>query len=58
VLNLLSLFQATYEYAVNNPEMAYVASKPLAEKAAWEFIEREKPVFDLVTICPSMVRIT
>ncbi|CAE6426053.1 Putative NADPH-dependent methylglyoxal reductase GRP2 OS=Candida albicans (strain SC5314 / ATCC MYA-2876) GN=GRP2 PE=1 SV=2 [Rhizoctonia solani AG-1 IB] len=46
---------ATYEYAVNNPEMAYVASKPLAEKAAWEFIEREKPVFDLVTICPSMV---
>ncbi|KDN37161.1 hypothetical protein RSAG8_10293, partial [Rhizoctonia solani AG-8 WAC10335] len=25
------------------------------EKEAWEFIEREKPGFDLVTICPTMV---
>ncbi|CAE6472010.1 unnamed protein product [Rhizoctonia solani] len=45
----------TYEYAVNNPEVAYFASKALAEKAAWEFIENEKPGFDLVTICPTMV---
>ncbi|CAE6354736.1 unnamed protein product [Rhizoctonia solani] len=45
----------TYEYAVKNPELAYFASKALAEKASWEFMEREKPVFDLVTICPAMV---
>lgn len=31
---------------------AYCASKTLAEKAAWEFVEEEKPKFDLVTICP------
>ncbi|KAB5593439.1 NADPH-dependent methylglyoxal reductase GRE2 protein [Ceratobasidium theobromae] len=47
--------QLTYEQAVKNPRIAYFASKTLAEKAAWEFVEREKPVFDLVTICPTMV---
>ncbi|CAE6470303.1 unnamed protein product [Rhizoctonia solani] len=45
----------TYEFAVKNPQVAYFASKALAEKAAWEFIEHEKPGFDLVTICPTMV---
>ncbi|KAJ1306081.1 hypothetical protein OPQ81_010793 [Rhizoctonia solani] len=45
----------TYEYAVKNPQVAYFASKALAEKAAWEFIRQEKPEFDLVTICPTMV---
>ncbi|CAE6505553.1 unnamed protein product [Rhizoctonia solani] len=45
----------TYEYAVKNPQLAYFASKALAEKAAWEFIEHEKPGYDLVTICPTMV---
>ncbi|KAF8756584.1 Dihydroflavonol-4-reductase [Rhizoctonia solani] len=47
----------TYEYAVQNPEVAYFASKALAEKAAWDFVEKEKLQFDLVTICPTMVRI-
>ncbi|GAB1523220.1 Glycine-rich RNA-binding protein 2, mitochondrial [Rhizoctonia solani] len=45
----------TYEYAVQNPEVAYFASKTLAEKAAWDFVEKEKLQFDLVTICPTMV---
>ncbi|MBM3162493.1 MAG: aldehyde reductase [Chlorobi bacterium] len=33
----------------------YHYSKTLAEKAAWEFIAREKPGFDLITINPAMV---
>ncbi|CAE6472368.1 unnamed protein product [Rhizoctonia solani] len=45
----------TYEFAVKNPQVAYFASKALAEKAAWEFLDHEKPRFDLVTICPTMV---
>ncbi|EFQ34801.1 NAD dependent epimerase/dehydratase [Colletotrichum graminicola] len=38
-----------------NPHLPYVASKALAEKAAWAFVEEEKPAFDLVTINPPMV---
>ncbi|KAF6810564.1 nad dependent epimerase [Colletotrichum sojae] len=38
-----------------SPATAYRASKKLAEKAAWDFIEQEKPGFDLVTICPPLV---
>ncbi|KAI0971257.1 hypothetical protein F4678DRAFT_434254 [Xylaria arbuscula] len=34
---------------------AYRASKTLAERAAWSFMEEEKPSFDLVTICPPLV---
>lgn len=34
---------------------AYYYSKTLAEKAAWEFVEKEKPSFDLVTINPFLV---
>ncbi|KAI1455421.1 dihydroflavonol-4-reductase [Annulohypoxylon moriforme] len=37
------------------PQDAYRASKTMAEKEAWEFIENKKPQFDLVTLCPSMV---
>ncbi|KAL7416415.1 putative dihydrokaempferol 4-reductase [Mrakia frigida] len=33
----------------------YYASKTLAERAAWSFIEENKPSFDLVTICPPYV---
>jgi len=36
-----------------NPFTAYSASKALAEKEAWDFIEREKPSFDLSTILPT-----
>ncbi|KAL9631482.1 MAG: hypothetical protein Q9164_005869 [Protoblastenia rupestris] len=34
---------------------AYCASKKFGEKAAWEFVEKEKPNFDVATICPPMV---
>ncbi|KAL4938045.1 hypothetical protein BDV06DRAFT_201832 [Aspergillus oleicola] len=33
----------------------YRASKTLAEKAAWEFVEKEKPNFDIATINPPLV---
>src|SRR5438045_1662606 len=45
----------TEEEAISNPVNAYRASKTLAEKAAWEFVEREKPNFTLATINPPMV---
>jgi nucleoside-diphosphate-sugar epimerase len=38
-----------------NPQAAYRASKKLAEKAAWDFLENEKPGFTLVTLCPPMI---
>lgn len=31
------------------------ASKAFAEKAAWQFMEKEKPDFSLTTICPTLV---
>jgi nucleoside-diphosphate-sugar epimerase len=34
---------------------AYRASKTLAEKAAWEFVEKEKPNFTVTTLCPPLV---
>ncbi|KAG7700948.1 hypothetical protein KL912_004572 [Ogataea haglerorum] len=40
---------------VNNEVLAYCASKKYAEKAAWEFVEQEKPNFKLSTICPPYV---
>lgn len=45
----------TQEEAVQNPANAYRASKTFAERAAWEFVEREKPHFDLATINPPLV---
>ena len=37
------------------PNTGYQASKKFAEEAAWDFIEKEKPNFDLVTLNPPMV---
>jgi nucleoside-diphosphate-sugar epimerase len=37
------------------PNNAYQASKKFAEKLAWDFMEKEKPNFDLVTITPPMI---
>ncbi|CAK7206093.1 hypothetical protein SEUCBS139899_008876 [Sporothrix eucalyptigena] len=34
--------------------IAYRGAKKFAEKAAWDFVQQEKPGFDLVTLCPSM----
>lgn len=38
-----------------NPADAYSVSKTIAEKAAWEFVENEKPNFNLATVAPPMV---
>ncbi|OJD28432.1 hypothetical protein ACJ73_00147 [Blastomyces percursus] len=41
--------------ALQSPIHGYRASKAFAEKAAWEFVEREKPNFTITTINPSLV---
>jgi len=43
------------EQAVENPANGYRASKTFAERAAWDFIEQEKPNFTLATMCPPLV---
>jgi len=45
----------TKEEALQNPSNGYRASKTFAEKAAWDFVEQEKPNFTLATICPPLV---
>ncbi|CAF0972570.1 unnamed protein product [Rotaria sordida] len=48
----------TYEQGVaakNEPMTTYRASKVCAERAAWEFIDKEKPSFTIATICEPMV---
>ncbi len=46
----------TYEEAkAGNGSTAYCGSKTFAEKAAWEFVEKEKPNFTVSTINPPMI---
>ena len=45
----------TYEAAKTEPNGLYQGSKTFAEKAAWEFIESEKPSFTFTTINPVYV---
>ncbi|KAG7194962.1 methylglyoxal reductase (NADPH-dependent) gre2 [Scheffersomyces spartinae] len=45
----------TWEESLANPLIGYCASKAFAEKAAWEFLEKEKPNFKLTTVNPSYV---
>lgn len=47
----------TYEDAVTTESgaVAYCASKTFAEKAALEFVEKNKPNFTVSTICPPMI---
>ncbi|KAJ6108516.1 hypothetical protein N7523_009839 [Penicillium sp. IBT 18751x] len=44
----------TWEEAMD-PANVYRASKTFAEKAAWDFIKKEKPQFDIATINPPLV---
>ncbi|KAJ5217936.1 NADPH-dependent methylglyoxal reductase GRP2 [Penicillium cinerascens] len=44
----------TPEEATTNPFRG-ISSKTFAERGAWEFVEKEKPNFDLVTFCPPLV---
>ncbi|KAH8677625.1 hypothetical protein BX600DRAFT_486001 [Xylariales sp. PMI_506] len=39
----------------SNVNTAYQASKKFAEKAAWDFVSREAPNFDLVVVNPPMI---
>lgn len=50
-----SWYESTWETALSSPQLGYRASKLFAEKAAWEFMEKEKPNFTLNTVCPSFV---
>jgi nucleoside-diphosphate-sugar epimerase len=45
----------TREQADDSPALGYRASKTFAEKAAWKFLEEEKPGFTISTINPPMV---
>lgn len=45
----------TWEEALQNPASAYRGSKTFAEKAAWDFVEKEKPNFQISTINPPLV---
>ncbi|KZV86952.1 NAD(P)-binding protein [Exidia glandulosa HHB12029] len=45
----------TWEQALAEPVGAYYGSKTFAEKAAYEFLDNEKPSFDIVTLNPPMV---
>ncbi len=45
----------TMEEALEDPTTSYRASKTFAERAAWDFVVNEKPNFQLVTLCPSLV---
>ncbi|EGV60065.1 NADPH-dependent methylglyoxal reductase Gre2 [Yamadazyma tenuis] len=44
----------TYEQSLQ-PNIAYWGSKKFAEKAAWDFLENEKPQFSLATYAPTLV---
>lgn len=45
----------SHSEALENPSNGYRASKTFAERAAWEFVEKEKPNFTLATMCPPLV---
>lgn len=45
----------TLEQGKSNPRMGYLASKTFAERAAWDFLEKEKPNFTITTIQIPMV---
>ena len=45
----------TEDEAVQNPMLGYRASKTFAERAAWDFVEKEKLSFTLSTLCPPLV---
>ena len=45
----------TQEEALKDAATCYRASKTFAEKAAWDFVEKEKPNFSIATMCPPLV---
>lgn len=47
--------ESTHDYSRCNPYEAYIASKAIVEKTAWEFVETEKPSFDIITLLMTYV---
>lgn len=45
--------EVTWDQAKSDPILGYRGSKKFAEKAAWEFVETQKPNFELNVINPS-----
>ncbi|KAJ8118447.1 hypothetical protein OPT61_g580 [Boeremia exigua] len=45
----------TKEQALSNPQLGYLGSKTFAERAAWDFVQKEGPSFGLTTINPPAV---
>ena len=45
----------TEDEALQSASAGYRASKTFAEKAAWDFVEKEKPSFTISTMCPPLV---
>lgn len=45
----------TMEQALTGGLMTYVGSKKFAEKAAWDFMQNEKPGFSLTTVNPVLI---
>lgn len=47
----------TWEDGANtkDPAVAYRASKAIAERAVWNFMDEAKPHFDVTILCPTMV---
>ncbi|KIW90623.1 uncharacterized protein Z519_08406 [Cladophialophora bantiana CBS 173.52] len=45
----------TLEQAQESANIAYRVGKTFAEKAAWEFVEKEKPNFQVATMLPTLV---
>jgi nucleoside-diphosphate-sugar epimerase len=37
------------------PSAAYLVSKTIAERAAWDFVKTEKPNFSVATVTPPMI---
>ncbi|GAA6018335.1 hypothetical protein JCM10207_000809 [Rhodosporidiobolus poonsookiae] len=53
--NTASPAEVERDGAQANPRAAYRASKTLAERAAWKFVEDEKPQFDLAVVNPTLI---
>jgi nucleoside-diphosphate-sugar epimerase len=49
--------KVTAEYAVKNNDVvaAYIASKTLAERAAWSFVATRKPTYDVTVLNPYVI---
>lgn len=47
--------ETTREEALKSPVLGYRASKTFAERAAWDFVEKEKPNFALTAVNPAFV---